>query len=206
MIAISPSPSYHDNPGGSLWTISADVSNIVIDDDQFGPYKSMGNGWHFIVIFSWVAKSAILWIIHLATLKKIASLAIAQSHGDVIKWNHFPRYWPFVWGSLVSSPNKGQWRGALMFSLICAWISDWVNNLAAGDLRCHHAHYDVIVMVWITSIDIKSTQHAIYLQLLVWYCEYVNTKHQMYLSLNILLSFKSQLRYWSRNITYRINR
>ena len=28
----------------------------------------------------------------------------------------------------VNSPQKGQWRGALMFSLICAWIYGWVNN------------------------------------------------------------------------------
>ena len=47
----------------------------------------------------------------------------------------------------VNSPHKGQWRGALMFSLICAWIHDWVNNREAGDLRRHHGHYDVIVMV-----------------------------------------------------------
>ena len=36
---------------------------------------------------------------------------------------HFPCYWPFVWGihrSPVNSPHKGQWRRALMFSLICA--------------------------------------------------------------------------------------
>ena len=36
---------------------------------------------------------------------------------------HFPRHWPFVRGihrSPVNSPHKGQWRGALMFSLICA--------------------------------------------------------------------------------------
>ena len=49
------------------------------------------------------------------------------THDDVIKWNHFPRYWPFVRGiyrSPVNSPHKGQWRGALMFSLICAWIND----------------------------------------------------------------------------------
>ena len=25
-----------------------------------------------------------------------------------------------------TSPLKGQWRGALMFSFICAWINDWV--------------------------------------------------------------------------------
>ena len=40
----------------------------------------------------------------------------------------------------------GQWRGALMFSLICAWINGWVNNREAGDLRRHRAHYDVTVM------------------------------------------------------------
>ena len=46
-------------------------------------------------------------------------------HDDVIKWKHFPCYRPFVRGnhrSAVNSLHKGQWRGALMFSLICAWI------------------------------------------------------------------------------------
>ena len=59
-------------------------------------------------------------------------------HDDVIKWKHFPSYWPFV--------HKGQWRRALMFSLICASINGWVNNRGAGDLRRHRAHYNVIVM------------------------------------------------------------
>ena len=70
---------------------------------------------------------------------------------DVIKWKHFPRYWPFVWGihrSPVNSPHKGQWRGALMFTLICARINGWVNNREAGDLRRYPAHCDVIVMCW----------------------------------------------------------
>ena len=40
----------------------------------------------------------------------------------------------------------GQWRGALMLSLICVWINDWVNNREAGDLRRYRAHCDVIVM------------------------------------------------------------
>ena len=68
-------------------------------------------------------------------------------YDDVIKWKHFPRYWPFVRGihrSPVNSPHKGQWRGALLFSLIC--LNSWVNNHEAGDLRRHRAHYDVIVM------------------------------------------------------------
>ena len=70
-------------------------------------------------------------------------------HDDVIKWKHFPRNWPFVreiHRSPVNFPYKGQWRGALMFSLIYAWMNDWVNNREAGDLRRQHGHYDVIVM------------------------------------------------------------
>ena len=34
-------------------------------------------------------------------------------HDDVMKWKHFPRYWPFVWGihrSPANSPHKGQSR------------------------------------------------------------------------------------------------
>ena len=46
----------------------------------------------------------------------------------------------------VNSPHKGQWRGAVMFSLICPWINAWVNKREAGDLRRHRAYYDVIVM------------------------------------------------------------
>ena len=48
----------------------------------------------------------------------------------------FPCYWTFVkrihqWP--VDSPHKGQWRGALMFSLICGWTNGWANNRATGD-------------------------------------------------------------------------
>ena len=45
-----------------------------------------------------------------------------------------------------NSSHKGQWRGALMFSLICVWINGWVNSREAGDLRRYRAHYDVTVM------------------------------------------------------------
>ena len=72
-----------------------------------------------------------------------------NTHDDVIKWIHLPRYWPFVRGihrSPVNSPHKGQWRGALIFSMICGWTNNWANNRDAGDLRRHHAHYDIIVM------------------------------------------------------------
>ena len=42
--------------------------------------------------------------------------------------------------------DKGLWGGALMFSLICAWINGWLNNREAGDLRRHRDQYDVTVM------------------------------------------------------------
>ena len=47
-----------------------------------------------------------------------------------------------------NSPVPGQWRGALMFALICTRINGWVNNRDAGDLRRHRTHYDVIVMYY----------------------------------------------------------
>ena len=76
-------------------------------------------------------------------------------HDDVIKWKHFSRYWPFVRGihrSPVNSAHKGQWRGALMFTLICVWINGGVNNRKADDLRRNRVHYDVIVMKELWSI------------------------------------------------------
>ena len=81
--------------------------------------------------------------------------ASQRCHDDVIKWKHFPRYWPFVRGihwSPVNSLHKGQWRGAFMFSFICAWIIRWVNTREAGDLRRYRAHYDVIIMVVVISL------------------------------------------------------
>ena len=90
-------------------------------------------------------------------------------HDDVIKWKHFPRYWPFVRGirrSAVNSPHKGQWRGALMFSLICAGINAWVNNRDAGDLRRHRGHCDVSVMTHFLETNIFGQQK--HLHRLVW--------------------------------------
>ena len=51
-------------------------------------------------------------------------------------------------GCPVNFPHKGRWRGALMFSLICARINGSVNNREAGDLRCHPTHCAIIVMLW----------------------------------------------------------
>ena len=96
------------------------------------------------------------WLVtlHRSTLKVAQEL---EDHDDVIKWKYFPRYWPFVRGIHrwpVNSLHKGQWCGALMFSLIWVLTNDWVHNRNAGDLRHHGTHYDVTVMcpaVWQSS-------------------------------------------------------
>ena len=116
-------------------------------------FESMTRG----VVLCFGANSAISYTLFLITTcggglvkRPMQSWEISSwFHGDVIKWKHFPCYWPFVRGIHrwpVNSPRKGQWGGALMFSLICAWINDWVNNRDAGDLRLHRAHYDVTMM------------------------------------------------------------
>ena len=46
----------------------------------------------------------------------------------------------------TNSPQKGQWRGAYMFFVICAWMNFWISNREAGDLRRHRAKYDVTVI------------------------------------------------------------
>ena len=104
-------------------------------------------------LFHWTIKKSVLvqvmaW--HIANDNDDLVHLHTCVHDDVIKWKHFPRYWPFVRGihrSPVNSPHKGQWRGALIFTLICARINVWVNNREAGDLRRNRVHYDVIVML-----------------------------------------------------------
>ena len=61
-------------------------------------------------------------------LVSILDTEMSQVNDDVIKWKHFPRYWPFVRG-------------------ICVWINGWVNNREASDFRRYRAHYDVTVML-----------------------------------------------------------
>ena len=85
-----------------------------------------------------------------------------RSDDDVIKWKHFPRYWPFV-----------------PFSLICVWMNGCVNNREAGDLRRYRAHYDVIVMssplsrpltsILLISVDLMSISITHRLMYLLYY-------------------------------------
>ena len=77
----------------------------------------------------------------------VASLAIARYRewcmysSDELFQRSREGYFDFYFPSC-----EGLWRGALMFTLICSWINGWANNREAGDLRHHHAHYDVTAM------------------------------------------------------------
>ena len=68
----------------------------------------------------------------------------------------------------VNYPHKGQWRGALMFSLICAWINRWVNNGEAGDFRRYRTHYDVIVKLWSDCEKMQARQDFFYTKRTFW--------------------------------------
>ena len=125
----------------------------------------------------------------------------SADHDDVIIWKHFPHYWPFVRGihrSPVNSPHKGQWRRALMFSLICAWTNGWVNNWDAGDLRPDHTHYDITVMLpsWVCFL-------RFYLEMLwIIFCWWALKKTAMLTPINRILNFS--LLTWLHNLKWTI--
>ena len=55
--------------------------------------------------------------------------------------------------SPVNSPHKGQWRGSVIFSLICARTNVWTNHWDTSVLRRHRVHYDVTVMLHTKSLS-----------------------------------------------------
>ena len=118
---------------------------------------------------------------------------ISIAHDDVIKWKHFPRYWPFVRGihrSTVNSPQKGQWGRALMFSLIFAWMNGLVNNREAGALRRHRVHYDVTVMCYLIYLDNIFDKNKLSWNIVNWT---VGNKLQWNFNWNLNILFFNQL-------------
>ena len=53
-------------------------------------------------------------------------LTIMSPNGNIFRVTS--PFWGESTGSPVDSPHKGQWRRALMFSLIFAWINGWANK------------------------------------------------------------------------------
>ena len=70
--------------------------------------------------------------------------------------------------SPVNSPHKSQWRGSLMFSLICVRINGGIKNHEAGDLERHRAHYNVFVM-WIDQLTLMAQVFSRNHEVHIWY-------------------------------------
>ena len=64
-------------------------------------------------------------------------------HDDVIKWKHFPRYWPFVCGihrSSLNSPQNSHCRRVRCLRSLCAGILDY-NYKTLLKMQTHtHTH------------------------------------------------------------------
>ena len=102
------------------WPFVRGINQLPVDFIHKGPViQSVEAFFCFEPMLEQIFELSVIW----STTMLMGSHCNAMEHYDVIKWNYFPHYWPFVWGihrSAVNSPHKGQWRGALMFSLICA--------------------------------------------------------------------------------------
>ena len=110
---------WFETPSRPLWR-HCNVSDFPVPHNVFG-----------FVFFVSLTACYVIWRYCLGIIGSDDGLL---PHDDVIKWKHFPPYWPYVRGihrSPVNYPHKGQWRGALMFYLICAWINGWANNYKA---------------------------------------------------------------------------
>ena len=74
------------------------------------------------------------------------------------QWKHSPRYWTFV----VTCEFPSQRPVTRIFYV---FFDLRLNNHEAGDLRCHRAHYDVIVML-------RNVNLSPFLPLLPLFCMY----------------------------------
>ena len=93
------------------------------------------------------------WRRKIETFSTLLALCVGWGVGEFT--NH-------QWIPLTKASDTELW--CFLWSVICAWISCWVNNCEAGDLRCHHAHYDVTIMcLWIEGgfgPDSADTEHG----------------------------------------------
>ena len=137
---------------------------VFITMSPYFPKKNVDIAlWHI----SWKLKKLCRWNIP----------AISAVKRTVTPWRHQMETFSVLLAictgihrSPVNSPHKGQWRGTLMFSLICVWINGWVNNRDDGDLRRYGVRYDVTVMLKMRCIKINGVpRHPLCMVLqLVW--------------------------------------
>ena len=84
----------------------------------------------------------------LAVVWNIVEESITGGHDDVIKWKHFPRYWPFVREiCAVTGDFPAQRPVTRSFDDFFDLRLNKRLSKQAGDLRGHRAHLNVIVML-----------------------------------------------------------
>ena len=100
------------------------------------------------------------------------------AYTHLVKWDPgkvSQRTRPVSYMMTSSNGNKGQWCGALTFTLICAWINCWVNNREAGEFETPSPHYDVTVITYHDDVSVTAfllkPRSVLYLQMNTIQCE-----------------------------------
>ena len=123
------------------WANVTKVTKDLHEGDKF-KYASIRHGFGKGQCIQWAQPD----LLRIKCIKIHHIMACVPVNDDVITWKPFPRYWIFARG-IHRSPvtfHKGQWLGALMFSLICTCV----NSRDTGDLKRHRAYNDVTVIVY----------------------------------------------------------
>ena len=125
------------------------MRTVVINAHNYNAFYNTPLIWAYIVciIYTQIIESSLWYLLLKRGPWPIELVFIAYSAWWRNQMETFSALLAICAGNLpVNSPHKGQWRGALMPSLICACINSCVNNRKAGDLRGHRTHCFVNVM------------------------------------------------------------
>ena len=120
------SGNFSDGFGRCIYQYSSGLLHYYCDNREIdlapltthNKTQQTANRWG--VYFRWTISKWNQWVLIPLSTMKIDDMMTSS------KWKHFPCNWNFVRGihrSPVNTPHKGQWRGALIISLICAWIN-----------------------------------------------------------------------------------
>ena len=95
----------------------------------------------------------------------VISPALQLLHDDVIKWKHFPGYWPFVWEFTVhrwiprTKASEAGW--------VSEWVSEWVNltaflGTAGSDVHIVHISRAIIAYTLESLSSLTSIPHNLH--------------------------------------------
>ena len=148
------------------------LQNIACLCDHFRLTVNIPNKRFLILILEQIiGKSPHSWpkiIIHgnsciiLHVINSSGKRLVPNKRTFITWWHHQMETFSALHRSPVNSSHRGQWRGALILSLICVRKNGWVNNGEAGDLRRHRAHYDVIIMYELMMTQLANSYHRLY--------------------------------------------